>query len=262
MALSTGTADALVREATESNPYPLGASGRWARLMADPGLTATQSGALFRRRGEAGAAALEAACQAAELPGQEAQGPGLGPDGWGNVGSGGERGEWWRDFFAARELWDAIDYDTWNGTYPCLFFLAADECPGDPDRLEALQRKEEDGTLTRREAEELWLRQELHYDTMYGLFPATLLPDELKYMVTRIIFLYKRLAPPVVDYTPDMHRVLAPLLYVAMRDPAHGLRDRLADRELHISATGHDSVEAQVCVFVCETSGRHLAGLG
>ena len=261
MPLSTGTADALVREAAESNPYHLGASGRWARLMADPALTATQSGALFRRRGEASAAS-ETSAAALQAGCQEAQGPGLGPDGWGNVGSGGERAEWWRDFFAARELWDAIDYDTWNGTYPCLFFLAADERPGDPDRLEALQRKEEDGTLTRREAEELWLRQELHYDAMYGLFPATLLPDELKYMVTRIIFLYKRLAPPVVDYTPDMHRILAPLLYVAMRDPAHGLRDRLADRELHISATGHDSVEAQVCGFVCETSGRHLVGLG
>jgi len=62
--------------------------------------------------------------------------------GYGNVGDGGAQAMWWRDMFASRELWDAIEYDTWNGTYPHLDFLTADERPGDPARLEALQRKE------------------------------------------------------------------------------------------------------------------------
>ena len=81
---------------------------------------------------------------------------------------------------------------------------------------------------------------------VYGLFPATVLPDELRHMSTRVIFLYIRLSPPPVSYVPDMHRILAPLLYVAMRDPEHGVRDTLFDRELHIAATGYDEVEAQV----------------
>jgi hypothetical protein len=121
-----------------------------------------------------------------------------------------------------------------------------------------VQRKEEDGTITEREAQELWHRQELHYDTMYGLFPATVLPDELKYMTTRIIFLYMQLTPPAVAYTPDMHLVLSPLLYIAMRDPDHGLRDTLLDRELHVAATGHDHVEAQAFAMLLSFSSQLL----
>lgn len=164
----------------------------------------------------------------------------------------------WRDLFAAQELWDAIAYDTWNGTYPQLAFLAADESPGDPDKLEALRRKEDDGILTEKEAEELWYRQELHYDLMFGLYPAAVLPDNLQHMATRVIFLYVQLTPPSVPYTPDMHRVLAPLLYVAMRDPEHGLRDTMIDRELHIAATGHDHVEAQAVAMFLSFSSQML----
>jgi hypothetical protein len=164
----------------------------------------------------------------------------------------------WRDFFAARELWDSIAYDAWNGTYPQLGYLASDERPGDPAKLEALQRKEEDGTITEREAKELWYRQELHYDVMYGLFPAAVLSEALQHMVTRIIFLYIRLAPTAVSYTPDMHRVLAPLLYVAMRDPEHGLRDGILDRALHLAATGHDEVEAHAAAMFISFSSQLL----
>ncbi len=49
---------------------------------------------------------------------------------------------------------------------------------------------------------------------MFGLFPATVLPDELRHMATRIIFLYVRLTPPFVTYTPDMHRYIYIYIYL------------------------------------------------
>jgi hypothetical protein len=80
--------------------------------MADPHVTATSSGTLVRRERDR------------DLPPPDTpEGVVIGvldAGGGGNVGDGGEKGRWWRDFFAARELWDAIDYDTWNGTYPHL----------------------------------------------------------------------------------------------------------------------------------------------
>ena len=273
--LSTGSADALVLEAFHREAEPLGVSGRWRRQMADPCLTATSSGSFVRRHADLDAADKIAAGAAAVAgegnlhkhggAGEPKDGQGDGEregaresdvGGWFNVGSGGRTAMRWRDLFAARELWDAISYDTWNGTYPQLAFLAADERPGDPEKLEALQRKEDDGTLTEKEAEELWYRQELQYDVMFGLFPAAVLPDHLQHMATRVIFVYVRLTPPSVTYTPDMHRVLAPLLYIAMRDPEHGLRDTMIDRELHLAATGHDHVEAQALAMFLSFSSQ------
>jgi len=270
--LSTGSADAWALQAFEKCAEPLGGSGRWMRMMADPGVTATSSGSLVSRHADPAAASRAAAAAVAGVAddgGDREEGEGEGDGvrgrigeaeagGWGNIGSGGAKAMRWRDFLAAHELWDAIAYDTWNGTYPQLAFLAPDERPGDRGKLEALQRKEDDGTLTEKEAEELWYREELHYDVMYGLFPATVLPEELQHMVTRIIYLYVRLAPPGVSYNPDMHRVLAPLLYVAMRDPDHGLRDTLVDRELHIAATGHDHVEAHAVAMLISFSSQIL----
>ena len=48
----------------------------------------------------------------------------------------------WRRFFQARELWASIQYDTRNGTYPQLAFLAPDEHPPDYERLGANPKPE------------------------------------------------------------------------------------------------------------------------
>ena len=57
----------------------------------------------------------------------------------------------WRDFFAAQDLWHAIQYDTYNGTYPQLYHLMPDERPGNPERMRELQMRESLGIISNAE---------------------------------------------------------------------------------------------------------------
>ena len=62
------------------------------------------------------------------------------------------------------------------------------------------------------------------------------------------------------EYIYYTYSILAPLLHVAMRDPEHGLRDTMFDRELHVASTGHDDVEAQAAamfISFCSQLLRH-----
>lgn len=83
----------------------------------------------------------------------------------------------------------------------------------------------------------------MHYDCVFGVFPALYLPTELAHVTTRIIYTYIRLHP-TVTYSPDMHALLAPVLYIALRDPEEGARDTLIHRERSVAHRRLDRAEA------------------
>jgi hypothetical protein len=73
-------------------------------------------------------------------------------------------------------------------------------------------------------------------------------------------YVYTHVRTYVCVYILYTCSILAPLLYVAMRDPEHGLRDTMFDRELHVASTGHDDVEAQAAamfISFCSQLLRH-----
>jgi hypothetical protein len=74
------------------------------------------------------------------------------------------------------------------------------------------------------------------------------------------VYTYIRTYVYVCEYIYYTYSILAPLLHVAMRDPEHGLRDTMFDRELHVASTGHDDVEAQAAamfISFCSQLLRH-----
>jgi hypothetical protein len=221
-----------MHEDSDSVPmgYGPGTDGRWERVWANPGLELKADGRVAPREEKRHAEKCAS--------------------------------ERWRDFFAAREMWDEIDYDTWNGTYPQRAQLLAQERPRSRMRLHELQEKERIGTLTQREGRELWWAQELHYDAIFGVYPGTGgLPRDLAHLITRVLYTYLRVHPAVV-YAPDMHHILAPIVWVLARDPKQGLRQGLLDREKSVAYAGLDPLEADAFVLFHLVSSQFFLHFG
>jgi hypothetical protein len=98
-----------------------------------------------------------------------------------------------------------------------------------PNGTGNLREAQEEDYITAEEAKELFHLEQLHYDTVFGIIPHQIVPEDVGFLISRVIYTYIRLHPEV-SYTPDFHHLVAPIVYVCKSDPELGARDDMYNR--------------------------------
>eukprot|EP00960_Hanusia_phi_P018295 539047-Hanusia_phi.AAC.2 len=154
--------DDLVKERLTVKDLSIATDQRWKRQYANPGLTLDSDGRVVIAQQDGG---WRKSRTNRQLRGERRDGICVRlVDTFAQLGANRSLPHRWRDFFAAQDLWHAIEYDTWNGTYPQLHHLMPDEHPGSPERMRELQQREMLGIISTAEVRRSVERQRNRVD--------------------------------------------------------------------------------------------------